>query len=354
MLSKLSVPADNYSFCTIDPNEARVPVPDPRFDHLCEFWKPPSMIAATLTIYDIAGLVAGAAEGKGLGNAFLSHIAEVDGIYHVIRAFSDKEIEHFEGSVDPVRDLATISNELRLKDLERATNECAALEKVVQRGMDKSKGPVLETMKKAKELLEKGTDIRYGDWNLKEVDVINPMNFLSAKPVVYLVNISLKDYAKQKSKSLKSIKDWVEANSPGSPVIPFSATYEKALEAGEVKESEEAPLQKSVLPKIIHAGYKCLRLIYFFTVGDDEVRCWTIQKGTKAKPASAVIHTDFEKGFQSADVYSYDDFKRLGNPDEVKKEGKLRTQGKDYVVLDGDIIHFKINQAAAAASKKKK
>jgi obg-like ATPase 1 len=391
LLSKLSVPADNYSFCTIDPNVARVPVPDKRFDYLCEFFHPASEVPATLTITDIAGLVAGASEGKGLGNEFLSHISAVDGIYHVLRGFKDKDIEHFEGSVDPVRDAATVSNELRLKDLELLKKTIEGLRKVLDRGIGKGKEDELETANKVLAMLEAGQDVRNGNWNAKEVEWLNTQLFLSAKPVVYLVNISVPDYESQKNKWLKKIKEWVDANSPGSAIIPFSITWEQAHyaaneeaknSAGEAPAAEAAPAAApaadapaeanpeenkdaaaeapkavgSALPKILKQGYKCLQLIYFFTSGEDEVRCWTIRKGTKAKQAAGVIHSDFEKGFQSADVMSFDDFKEYGGEQDVRKAGKYRSQGRDYEVNDGDIMYFKasaITQSKKETAKKK-
>jgi obg-like ATPase 1 len=363
LLSKLSVPAENYSFCTIEPNVARVPVPDMRFDYLCEKFNPDSKVPATLTITDIAGLVAGAAEGKGLGNAFLSHIGAVDGIYHVLRAFKDKDIEHFEGSVDPVRDAETVSKELRLKDIENLKKTIEGMERAMDRGLAKGKEDELETARKVMKMLEDGTDVRNAIWNAKEVDWLNSQLFLSAKPIVYLVNIGKDEYEKQKNKWLVKIKEWVDEKSPGSLIIPFSVAWEQELfNSGETQDEKEeltgvdgevaAKKVKPALPKIIRAGYQCLQLIYFFTSGEDEVRCWTIRKGTKAKPAARVIHTDFEKGFQSAEVMAFDDYKEYGSQEEVRKAGKYKTQGKDYVVADGDIMYFKASAVTAPKAKK--
>lgn len=367
LLSKLSVPAENYSFCTIEPNVARVPVPDKRFDYLCEHFKPASQVSATLTVTDIAGLVAGASEGKGLGNAFLSHISAVDGIYHVLRAFKDKDIEHFEGSVDPVRDAETVSRELRLKDIEMLKKTLEGLLKAKDRGIAKDKEAEIELAQKVLAMLEDGKDVREGVWNSKDVEWLNTQLFLTAKPVVYLVNISKSDYETQKNKWLKKIKEWVDAKSPGSALIPFSITWEAenyeqsqsqrsepvAAEADEKQEASAAVKLKSALPKILNQGYKCLQLIYFFTCGEDEVRCWTIRKGTKAKQAAGVIHSDFMKGFQSAEVMSYDDFKEYGTQEEVRKAGKYKTQGRDYVVEDGDIMYFKASAVTDSKAKKK-
>lgn len=353
LLSKLNVPSENYSFCTIDPTKARIPVPDERFDLLCKHFLPASEVQAFLTVFDIAGLVKGAHEGAGLGNAFLSHIAATDGIFHVVRAFKDKKIEHFEGSVDPVRDLETISRELVYKDMERVENLVKEYTKMLDRGMDKTKQFDLDLSKKVLEQLKEFQEIRNGDWNTKEIEWLNQQNFLTAKPVVYLVNISEKDYMKQKNKFLKDIKEWVnkKEGKKNAVVVPFSAIFEHRMEETPdliVKPDGVDTIPPSIIPKIITSGYKCLDLINFFTCGADEVRAWTIRDGTKARKAAGVIHGDFEKGFQSADVCSYADFIEYGNLEEAKKNGRLRMQGRDYICEDGDIMHFKIN-----ASKKK-
>lgn len=349
LLSDLEVPAENRSFCTIDPNKAKVPVPDKRFDYLVKEWKPASEVAANLSIVDIAGLVAGAHEGKGLGNDFLSHIAEVDGLFHVVRAFRDKDVSHYEGTVDPVRDLEIISSEFRYKDIAQLEKTIVGLEKIVDRGMDKSKIVDLEFARKAMEVLKAGTDIRYHKWSIKEIDWLNTQLFLSAKPVVFLVNVAAKDFRLGKNKWFDPIKEWVDKNNPGSLIIPFSVSYEQQVKHNQVEENPElGKVRKSVLAKVITTGYHSLNLVHYFTVGEDEVRCWTIQKNTKAKKAAGVIHTDFEKGFQSADVYSFKDFKKLGSVEDVRAAGKLRAQGKAYIVEDGDIMFFKIN------AKKKK
>jgi len=227
VLSKQNVPAENYPFCTIDPSTARVPVPDERFDKLVEHWKPSSRVPAVLTIVDIAGLVKGANEGKGLGNEFLSNIGQVDAIFHLVRAFSDSSIEHVEGDVDPVRDLEIISQELILKDLARVTTQVDALDKVVKRGIDKSKKAPLDTCQRAQAALQEGKDIRECTWSGDDILTLQELSLLTAKPVVYLVNISLKDFEKQGNKWFKPIKDWVAARSPGAPVLPFSASFEQ-------------------------------------------------------------------------------------------------------------------------------
>jgi obg-like ATPase 1 len=353
VMSRLSVLAANYPFCTIEPNIAKVNVPDPRFDNLCKIFKPKSEVPANLTIIDIAGLVKGASEGEGLGNAFLSHIQGVDGIYQVVRVFEDEEVTHVEGDVEPIRDLEIIGSELCKKDLAMLIKSMADIEKVIARMNDKKAKEEKETLDKAKALLEEGKWIRNGDWTVKDIEILNAHLFLTAKPVCYLVNLSEADFKRKGNKWLAKLQEWITKNNPG-PIIPFSAEYEKnqvekaeaAKEKGEEskEESKEAAGIPSMLNKIIRTGYKCLDLVYFFTAGEDEVRCWTIREGTKAPGAAGVIHTDFEKGFICADVMAYDDFIECGASEvETKAKGKLRQQGKEYVVKDGDICHFKFN-----------
>jgi obg-like ATPase 1 len=356
VLSGLNVPSDNRPFCTIDPTEARVPVPDDRFDHLCAAFKPKSEVSAVLSIFDIAGLVKGASNGDGLGNAFLSHIVATDAIYHVCRAFAGKSIAHVEGDVDPVRDLQIISDELCLKDLEWVTARKEALQKLAKRGLDKTAALILPTFEKAEELLLAGKDIRSWDWKHDDIVELNKLQLLTAKPVVYLVNISDKNFRNQGNKWLKLIKEWVEARNPGAPIIPFSATWEAAFARMSPEEQKEAmdnggKKLKSMIPKIIKTGYKHLGLINYFTCGEDEVRAWTIQNGVMAPGAAGVIHTDFEKLFLQAEQYSFDDFKEFGDESAVKKAGKVRTQGKNYVVQDGDILFFKTAAAKKGGKK---
>jgi len=225
-LSQLNVPAENYPFCTIDPSTAKVPVPDERFDWLVNYHKPKSVVSAVLTITDIAGLVKGANEGKGLGNAFLSHITAVDAIYHVVRGFKDKDVEHVEGEVEPVRDLQIITEELILKDLARVNERLETVKKLFERGIDKTKKQDVATLTAAKELLEAKKDIRSGKWKADDVDVLNEIQLLSAKPVVFLVNIGKEEFIQQKNKWLKAIHTWVKERDPFAKIIPFSAVFE--------------------------------------------------------------------------------------------------------------------------------
>lgn len=350
--STLGNPA-NFPYATIDPEEARVIVPDERFDWLCEHYKPASRVPANLTVYDIAGLTRGASTGAGLGNAFLSHIRAVDAIFQVVRCFDDAEIIHVEGDVDPVRDLEIIQGELRIKDAEFVEKQLEGLKKQTARG-----GQSLE-MKKLKEeqaivqavydcLTVENVDVRKKNWGNKEVEVINSLLLLTAKPVIYLINLSEKDYVRRSNKHLSKIKAWIDANAPGDVTIPFSVSFEDRLtrmteeEAAEVCKNLGA---KSALPKIIVAMRNAMNLGSFFTCGADEVRQWTIRKGTKAPQAAGVIHTDFEKTFIQAVVFKYDDLKELGDESAVKAGGKLQTKGKEYVMEDGDIVLFKAGAA---------
>ncbi|KAH0475862.1 MAG: uncharacterized protein KVP18_004635 [Porospora cf. gigantea A] len=356
LLCKQQAKAENYPFCTIDPNEARMTVPDERFDWLSQVFKPAGNIPAYLTIFDIAGLVPGAHEGAGLGNAFLSHIQAVDGIFHVVRAFDDPDIIHSEGDVNPVNDLQTIYDELRLKDLARITSTVEQLDRQTKHQKDKAKLKELDILKNIMDHLGvKEKWISDNTWKSDEVEVLNDYQFLTAKQVVYLVNMSKHDFARQKNKWLAKIHKWIQEKSPG-PVIPYSAELEMELancvdEASRAELLKDCAAGKSMLPKIITTGYHNLNLIHYFTCGEKEVRCWTIRKGFKAPQAAGVIHTDFEKGFICADVYSYEAIREYGDEAKVKAAGKLMQKGKEYVVEDGDIIHFKFS--TAGGNKKK-
>ncbi|KAL4858911.1 Obg-like ATPase 1 [Chlorella vulgaris] len=342
-LTKLSIPAENFPFCTIDPNNARVTVPDPRFDWLCEKVQPKSTVPAFLEICDIAGLVKGAAEGQGLGNSFLSHISAVDGIFHVCRAFDDADVVHVEDRVDPVEDLDIIHAELRAKDIENCTKIIEGFKKSRQT-MTKEQKDELASAEKALAWMEEGKDIRFGDWTMKDTDWLNQVQFLSAKPVVYLVNLSERDYQRKKNKWLVKLFEWVKAHG-GDPIIPFSGALESKLLDMPADERENDV--QSALPKIVTAGFKAVRLIYYFTAGVQEVRCWQIREHTKAPQAAGAIHSDFERGFICAEVMSFKDMEEHGSEAAVKAAGKWRQEGKTYEVLDGDIIHWKFNVTAS-------
>jgi obg-like ATPase 1 len=353
LLSKLSVPAENYMFCTIEPNKAKVEVPDERFDKLVEIYKPQRNVPASLTILDIAGLVKGASQGQGMGNSFLSHVQSVDGIYHVVRAFDDEEVQHYEGEVDPIRDLDIIQYELMEKDKSILTKNIEDLEKTIARTNNKEMKEDKAVLDKVMELYNNNNNVRDVDWNYKEIDILNKYLFFTAKPVVYLVNISEQDYIKKKNKWLGKIQAWIKAHG-GGKIIPYSVAYEKKVFEASPEEKEKIIKETgadSALGKIIKEGYHALDLIHYFTSGEDEVKCWTIRKGNKAPQAAGVIHTDFERGFISAEVTKFDDLMTHKSENEVKKAGLVRTEGKNYEVQDGDIIYFKFN---VSDPKKKK
>lgn len=346
VLTKSQAQAENFPFCTIDPNESRVPVPDSRWEYLCEFHKPASKVPAFLNVTDIAGLVKGASEGQGLGNAFLSHIKACDAIFHMSRAFEDDDVTHVEGDVNPVRDMQIIMDELRFKDMEYVKPVAEKLAKMVERGEKKHAHEYATLVKVIKLLEEDKKHIRFADWDGKEIEVLNQHLFLTSKPVVYLVNLSEKDFLRKKNKWLLKIKEWIDENDPGASLIPFSGTFELGLmdlDPEDKKKKLEELKTTSGLEKIILTGYKALNLQYYFTGGPDEVKAWTIQKGTKAPQAAGKIHTDFEKGFVMAEVMKFDDFKEEGSEAACKAAGKYHQRGRNYVVEDGDIIFFKFN-----------
>ncbi|GJN09482.1 hypothetical protein PR202_ga27493 [Eleusine coracana subsp. coracana] len=366
IVTKLAIPAENFPFCTIEPNEARVNVPDERFDWLCQLYKPKSEVSAYLEITDIAGLIRGAHAGEGLGNAFLSHIRAVDGIFHVLRAFEDPEITHIDDTVDPVRDLETIGEELRLKDIEFVEKRVEDLDKQMKRSNDKQLKIEHELCQRVLAHLNDGKDIRLGDWKAADVEILNTFQLLTAKPVVYLVSdllyckclflscwkllFDVYDLSFVKSESTIRVQEH-----GGETILPFSCAFEQKLvdmpEDEAAKYCAENQITRQVclhcytcmIPKIIKTGFSAIHLIYFFTAGPDEVKCWQIRRQTKAPQAAGAIHTDFERGFICAEVMKFEDLKELGSESAVKAAGKYRQEGKTYVVQDGDIIFFKFN-----------
>ncbi|TKR64555.1 hypothetical protein L596_025067 [Steinernema carpocapsae] len=359
VLTKSEAQAENFPFCTIDPNESRVAISDERFDWLCEHYKPASTSKhpAFLNVTDIAGLVKGASEGQGLGNAFLSHVSACDALFHLCRAFDDDDVTHVEGDVNPVRDLEIIGDELRMKDLQYIEGAIGRLEKLI-RGGDKSKNLEYDALLKVKALLEEEKKaVRLAPWNEKEIEALNKHLFLTAKPIIYLVNLSEKDYIRKKNKWLPKIKAWIDENDAGAVLIPFSGALESKLV--DMPEDERQTYLKeqqctSALDKVVKTGYKALQLEYFFTSGKNEVKAWTIQKGTKAPQAAGRIHSDFEKGFIMAEVCKVADLMELGSENAVKAGGKYRQQGRNYTVEDGDVIQFKFNAGAGLTAGKKK
>ncbi|KAL1407726.1 hypothetical protein Q8F55_007159 [Vanrija albida] len=348
--------AANFPYATIDPEEARIPVPDERFDWLASVYKPSNKIPAFLTCIDIAGLTAGASTGAGLGNAFLSHVRAVDGIFQMVRAFDDAEVIHVDGDVDPVRDMQTISTELRLKDIEWVEKAIEVQKKAVRSTgsvslADKAKREELATMERIHAHLLDDKDVRKGTWTNKEVETINSLTLLTAKPITYLVNLSERDFVRRKNKYLPKIKAWIDENNPGDQLIPFSVSLEERLvnlsEEEAAEEGDKLGLGKknpSQLGKITTAGYASLDLIRYFTCGPQEVRAWTVRNGIKAPAAAGVIHSDFENKFVCGEIMSYKDLKEHGTEAAVKAAGLLRQQGKTYEIIDGDVCYWKSGQ----------
>jgi obg-like ATPase 1 len=324
-----------------------VNVPDERYEWLVNFHKPLSRVPAALSITDIAGLIRGASKGEGLGNAFLSHIHQVDGIFHVVRIFDDEDVTHVEGSIDPVRDLDIITEELLIKDLAVASAAKDRLERELHHKKDKKKLAELEVVVKVEQLLQEKKQIRLVEWKATELDAVNNLSLLTAKPVVYVINMADKDFIKKGSKWLGKIKAWVDAHG-GEPMVPFCCALENkwlTMSDDEKKVYQQENKVSSSVGKLITTGYHALDLIHFFTCGPDEVKCWTIRRTTKAPGAAGVIHTDFERGFICAEVMKFEEFKELGSESAVKAAGKYRQEGKTYSVCDGDIVFFKANTA---------
>mmetsp|Transcript_2160 Transcript_2160/g.5375 ORF Transcript_2160/g.5375 Transcript_2160/m.5375 type:complete len:399 (-) Transcript_2160:380-1576(-) len=361
VLCSQNVSAENFPFCTIDPSTARVKVPDERFDHLVSAHQPKSIVPAWLTVVDIAGLVKGAHEGEGLGNAFLSHIRATDAIFHIVRVFEEKDtgVTHTEGACDPIRDLDIIRQELRMKDIDTVNKFMPEIQKDIRREpKNKAFQVSLECLEMTVAWLKEGKDVRFAvdhyKWTYKEIDLLNTLLLLTAKPAMYLVNMTEGDFFKQKNKFLGKVKEYVDKNCPGESIIPYSAEFESKMAAFETDDERAAYLGeakvKTQLPKIVRHGYHLLRLVHFFTAGTDEVKCWTIRDPCKAPGAAGTIHTDFERGFIMAEVMHYEDWREAGSEAACKSAGKYMMKGKEYIVEDGDICFFKFN---VTAEKKK-
>ena len=335
----------NYPFCTIEPNIGIVDVPDERLEVLGKLYNTQKITPASIEFVDIAGLVAGASKGEGLGNKFLSHIREVDAIVHVVRAFENEKIIHVNGSIDPLRDIEIINLELALADLEQITKKYEKDAKLVKTG-DKSLITGVNLMERIKTALENNLPARSVEvTDEEEIKIIKNLQLLSAKPVIYVANISENDIGKEDNLFVTTIKEF--ANKEGAKVISLSAKIEEELASLSQDErevfKEELGIKESGLEKLVSASYDLLGLMSFLTAGEKEVRAWTIKKGTKAPGAAGKIHTDFEKGFIKAEVVSYNDLVEAGSYLKAKEKGKVRIEGKDYVVQDGDVMLFRFN-----------
>ena len=339
-ITKSSIPAENFPFCTIEPNLGIVNVPDKRLDSIDNIVNSEKVIPTTMSFVDIAGLVKGASKGEGLGNAFLSNIREMNALLHVVRCFDDENVVHVDGAINPLKDVETINLELIFADLEVLEKRDQKLEKLIRSG-DLEAKKHKEIIQSLKGLMENGNLPKLDNFNIEEIKFIESMNLLSTKPMVLVANLSDDD----SKNNLSEIEAYAQNNNIN--IIPAIIKVEHELATLEEEEQEEylelLGMDEPVLNKIILAGYKLLNLETFFTSGPKESRAWTIRKNSLAPQAAGVIHTDFERGFIKAEVISYKDFINCGGESGAKKDGKLRLEGKDYLVMDGDVIHFKFN-----------
>ena len=333
--------AANYPFCTIEPNVGDVGVPDPRLEKLASIAKSQQIIPTRLTFVDIAGLVRGASKGEGLGNQFLSHIREVDAVAYVLRCFDDDDITHVEGRINPLADAEVVETELMLADLESCERRRTNLEKRANTGDKEAKAQVA-LLDKALRLLRDGQPARNAEVAPTEKQDFDELQLITAKPVLYVCNVD-EESAKDGNDYSATVEDFARKQGAGCVII--SARIESELATLEADERqaflEDLGLSEPGLNRLIRAGYKLLDLVTYFTVGPKEARAWTITKGTKAPQAAGVIHTDFEKGFIRAETINYDDFVALGGETACKDAGKMRLEGKDYEVKDGDVMHFR-------------
>ena len=343
-ITKQNILAANYPFATIDPNVGVVNVPDERIDVLNEMYKPARLIPTSFEVTDIAGLVKGASSGEGLGNKFLSHIRETDAIIEVVRCFDDDNIIHVEGKTDPIRDIEIINLELSLADLEIISNRLDKIKKKAETTKDKDSLIEVGALEKAKNALEKNVPLRVVSFTDEEKDVIKPFCFLTLKPIIYLANVS-EEKLTEDNEYYNQVVDY--ANKEGSRAIKISAKLESDLVDYTESERQEMldmlGIKTSGLDELIKVTYELLGLRTYFTVGSDEVRAWTFRNGMNAKECAGIIHSDFERGFIRAEVMSYDDLIACGNELKVKEAGKFRLEGKDYLMQDGDICHFRFN-----------
>ena len=343
-ITKAGAESANYPFCTIEPNVGIVAVKDERLDKLGELYKTEKITPATIEFVDIAGLVAGASKGEGLGNKFLSHIRECDAIVQVVRCFKNEKIINVNEGVNPKRDIDIINLELVLSDLESVEKRFERGSKLVKTG-DKTVALEVEVLKKIKECLENGKPARILDFTKEEIPIVKNLFLLTTKPVIYVANIDEDEIGKEDNEYVKAVKDY--AKKEGAEVVSMCAKIEEEISTLPEEEQElfkeELGIKESGLEKLVVKSYDLLGLMSFLTAGEKEVRAWTIKKGTKAPQAAGKIHTDFEKGFIKAEVVNYQTLLDCGGYVEAKEKGKVRIEGKDYVVQDGDVMLFRFN-----------
>ena len=344
-ITKKNILAANYPFATIDPNVGVVTVPDKRLEYLNNLYLPKSLVPTTYEFTDIAGLVKGASSGEGLGNKFLSHISEVDAIVEVVRCFEDKNIIHVENTVDPIRDIEIINVELILADLEVVENRLGRIGKKAVMSKDKDMIKEAELLEKLKEALLQNLPLRRINLDEDELKLIKAFNLLTLKPMIYMANISEEDLLNDENEYVDMVRGY--ASSENASVITVCAKMESELAelSDEDKELflQDLGINESGLDKLIYATYDLLGLATYFTAGSDECRAWTFKKGMKAPECAGIIHSDFERGFIRAEVMSYDDLELCGDEKTVREKGRMRLEGKDYEMQDGDICHFRFN-----------
>jgi ribosome-binding ATPase len=344
-LSSAKAQAANFPFCTIDPNIGVTTVPDERLIKLAEMDKPARVIPATVEIVDIAGLVKGASKGEGLGNQFLANIRETDAIIHVLRCFNNENVVHVDGSVDPVRDKEIVDIELQLKDLETINNRLDKLEKQAMHGGDHKSKRLFELAKQYRDILVQGKSARTLHLHDEDIALVKDFYLLTNKPILYVCNVD-EASAKTGNNYSEAIKKAIAGEAAELLIIAAATEADIAeLETYEEKQMflEELGLEEPGVTKLIHAAYKLLNLVTFFTTGKDESRAWTFRKGMKAPQTAGIIHTDFERGFIRAEVIKYHDYVKLGSEAACRETGKIAIEGKEYLVQDGDIMHFRFN-----------
>ena len=345
-LSNAKAQSANFPFCTIEPNVGVITVPDERLNKLAELINPKQIVPTTVEIVDIAGLVKGASKGEGLGNKFLANIRETDAILHVLRCFDDENIVHVDGKVDPVRDKEIIDAELQIKDLETIDSRIAKVQKQAQTGGDKQAKQAYEVLVKYKEALEQGKSARTVTFETKdEQKIAHELFLLTSKPVMYVCNVD-EASAVNGNKYVEEVREAVKDEN--AEILVVAAKIESEIAEFETYEErqmflQEIGLEESGVARLIKSAYSLLNLQTYLTAGVQEVRAWTFEKGWKAPQCAGVIHTDFEKGFIRAEVIKYDDFIHYGSEAAVKEAGKMSVEGKEYVVQDGDIMHFRFN-----------
>ena len=345
-LSNAKAQSANFPFCTIEPNVGVITVPDERLNKLSELVNPQRIVPTTVEIVDIAGLVKGASKGEGLGNKFLANIRETDAILHVLRCFDDENIVHVDGSVNPIRDKEIIDIELQLKDLETVNSRIQKVEKQAKTGGDKEAKRMFEILVQFKDALEQGKSARTVQFDNKEDEKLaKEVYLLTYKPVLYVCNVD-EASASTENEYVKQVRDAIKDEN--AEILVVAAKIESEIAEFESYEErqiflEEIGLQESGVARLIKSAYKLLGLQTYFTAGAQEVRAWTFIQGWKAPQCAGVIHTDFEKGFIRAEVIKYDDFITLGSESSVKEAGKMSVEGKEYIVQDGDIMHFRFN-----------